>query len=110
MVIHYERPAFLATSPNALESRLGRIASRVTERSAVYLDALDEAMIRTRTAALVLTTWIREGLAHRRPRLRYQSRGEHSEHGARFRRSPERAAPSSGRPSVGEPARRAHIP
>src|SRR5688572_3700752 len=58
----YERLAMLSTNADHLESRLDAIASAATANSAIYLDALDEAMIPVRTAGLILATWIRTRL------------------------------------------------
>ena len=72
--VRLERLAMHATSPERLQSRLETLASGATERTAIYLDALDEAMVPLRMASLVLAGWIRTDLATSRPTLRISCR------------------------------------
>jgi hypothetical protein len=64
----------MATSSDALESRLTKIALDLRSKSAIYLDSLDEAMMPVRTTSNIVATWIREDLKSKRPRLRISCR------------------------------------
>jgi hypothetical protein len=70
--VRFLRLATLATSAEGLESRLDTLAASLTERSAIYLDALDEAMVPVRTAGLIAWAW--PSLQRNRLRLRCCSR------------------------------------
>jgi hypothetical protein len=53
---------------------LATIASKLRKNSAIYLDALDEAMVPVRTTSIIVAAWIREHLKRKRPRLRISCR------------------------------------
>lgn len=72
--VNYHRLATLAVSADGLASRLAAIAKDSAENSAIYLDALDEAMVPLRTTSLTVATWIRDHLTDTRIRLRISCR------------------------------------
>lgn len=68
------RLATVASSPDGMARVLTRLASAATERTAIYIDAVDEAMIPMVTTGQVLAQWIDEQLRSSRPRLRITCR------------------------------------
>ena len=64
----------MATSADALESRLTKITSKLRKHTAIYLDSLDEAMMPVRTTTNIVAAWIREDLKSKQPRLRISCR------------------------------------
>lgn len=68
------RLAELASSADRLTSSLDELTSGASERSAVYLDAVDEAMIPVATTSLILASWIRRNCHVNRPLLRVSCR------------------------------------
>jgi hypothetical protein len=72
--VRIERLAELAQTPDGLASALSILAGAASEKSIIYLDALDEVMIPVRVAGLIIQRWIRNELAARRPVLRISCR------------------------------------
>jgi len=72
--VRLERLAVLGQTPDGLEARLNALASTVTDRTVIYLDALDEVMVPVKTAGLILGRWIRDRLNTIRPPLRISCR------------------------------------
>lgn len=59
----------LATTADALETRLQNLSRRMDDKSVLILDGLDEAMASVPTAGLIVATWIREELVTGKPRI-----------------------------------------
>ena len=70
----YVRLAEHASSADRLSETLDALGSEVSENSAIYLDALDEAMVPVGTTGLILASWIRRKLKQTRPFLRVSCR------------------------------------
>ena len=68
------RLAEIASNPDRMEAGLARLASGTTGRTAIHIDAVDEAMIPLATTSLLLSRWIREDLGQTRPLLRITCR------------------------------------
>jgi hypothetical protein len=68
------RLATLASSTDQLTSALNAITSTASEKSAIYLDAVDEAMVPVATTSLILASWIRRTCSQNRPLLRISCR------------------------------------
>ena len=54
--VRFERLALLGQTPDGLASQLGVLVAKVTEKTVVYLDALDEVTVDVRTARFDLRT------------------------------------------------------
>src|SRR5262245_29332255 len=65
--VRYVRLGEVASSPDRLTTYLASLAERLTSRSAVYLDAVDEAMVPVATTSQILADWIQRGLERARP-------------------------------------------
>jgi hypothetical protein len=68
------RLAELASSADRLTSALEEFAATACETSAIYLDAVDEAMVPVATTSLILASWIRRQCSVKRPLLRISCR------------------------------------
>ena len=72
--VRSERLAVLGQTADGLAARLASLAASATDRTVIYLDALDEVMIPVRCAGLVLERWVAESLSANRPRLHISCR------------------------------------
>jgi hypothetical protein len=72
--VRFERLAPIATSSDKLEKRLTSTLSHATEKTIIYLDAFDEAMIPLPTIALNIASWIKGDLKASGAKLRIASR------------------------------------
>src|SRR5713101_1752310 len=68
--VRIERLAELGQTADGLEFALSELAATASEKSVIYLDALDEVMISVKVAGLIIQRWIHNELAARRPALR----------------------------------------
>lgn len=72
--VRFKRLAFTATSAEKLQASLQSLLSGATEKTVIYLDALDEAMIPLRTIAIDLISWIEQDLKNTSARIRISCR------------------------------------
>ncbi len=72
--VRVERLIIYGQSPEGLRQRLQQLSDSSSDKTILYLDALDEVMLPVRTAGLVLSAWIREHLAKTKPTLRLSCR------------------------------------
>ena len=72
--VRFVRLAEIASSADRMAQKLEALVSNVGSQLAIYVDAVDEAMIPVSTAAQVLAEWIRDKLRDIRPLLRISCR------------------------------------
>src|SRR5256885_420694 len=60
--VTYKRLVEIGTDATGLRTGLEQLSSEATSQSAIYLDALDEAVVPVRTAGLIVANWIRQRL------------------------------------------------
>ncbi|WP_165074924.1 NACHT domain-containing protein [Paludisphaera rhizosphaerae] len=72
--ISFERLAAMGATADRLESELKNLSRNLDDDAVLYLDALDEALVRGRSIARVLAGWIRDDLSVKQPWLRISCR------------------------------------
>ena len=70
----YVRLGEVAISADRLTASLNSLSGELTGRSAIYLDAVDEAMVPVATTSQILADWIGSELTRTRPLLRVSCR------------------------------------